>query len=201
MYCEIYTIQEFMQAWFNKDYSKINAEDFSILHSEYLDISGLYLSEDFEKIAYINNLSSRLNYVKLFVSLQRDFMQEFRSPFIRDFEHLKEKYGYVLKWNEDLEDFEEQLQRVEMREIKFGNILNQKIDELSKLRKSNVDDEEAKNVSLKDTRYSFIRMINSLGKIGFKIDKFTTTVEELALMIKQQFEEIEQLENKQLIGR
>ena len=39
-------------------------------------------------------------------------------------------------------------------------------------------------------------MINSLGKIGFNIDKNETTVEELALMLKQQFEENEKLEMK-----
>lgn len=188
---EKYTVNQFRDAWFKGNRTVITDEEFKIVYSEYVDTSGLFLSDDFEKQGLIYNLNQRINYVKMFIRLQRDFIHEFRMPFIKDFQNLKHKYGYVLYWNNDIEDFEKQLQRVEQREIKNGSFMDLKIDELNRARKNkgiSKEDEE----SLDDSRKGFIRMVNSLGKIGFKIDGNVSTVEELALMIKQQFEENEE---------
>jgi len=196
---ENYFIKDFMDAWFDQKYEVLSKEDFQIVHAEYLDTSGLFLSEDFEKKSYINHLSQRINYVKIFVMLQRDFIKEFDMPFVRDFERLKFEYGYVLKWKENKDDFENQLKRIELREIKHNSILEEKIKELNNSRANNhkkeKDDED--DVSLKKSRISFIRMLNSLGKIGYNIDKLKTTVEELAIMIKQQTEEVRDLKSNQ----
>lgn len=182
-----------MEAWFSKNYTNLSEADFKIVYSEYQDASGLFLTEDFEKKSFINHLSQRINYVKLFVRLQREFIAEFEMPFIRDFGKIKEKYGYVVKWKDDIEDFEEQLKKIESREIKNHTFLEEKIKELnesrSKNQKQEKEDEDDEN--LKKSRISFIRMLNSLGKIGYKLEKKTTTVEELSLMIKQQLEESE----------
>lgn len=193
---EKYIVKDFMAAWFDKDYSVISKEDFDIVYAEYQDTSGLFISEDFEKRGYINHLSQRINYVKLFIRLQRDFMRDFDKPFLRSDEilSLKGEYGYNLKWNDDLQDFEEQLKKIESREIKYTSTLEAKIKELNDSRKAiekkvKVEEDDE---SLRKSRLSFIRMLNSLGKIGFKVDKMTTTVEELALMIKQQLEEAEE---------
>lgn len=182
-----------MDAWFEKDYNKVSEEDFKIIYAEYQDASGLFLTDDFEKRSFIHHLSSRISYIKIFLRLERDFIKEFQIPFTRDFENLKLEYGYVLKWNNDLEDFENQLKKIESREIKHHTFLEEKIKEIEDSRKAikkNIKEEEDE-ISLKKSRTSFIRMLNSLSKIGFKIDKKSTTVEELALMVKQQMEEVE----------
>lgn len=195
---EDYVIRDFKNAWFKKDYSKLSEEDFNIVYAEYQDTSGLFLTDDFERQSTIHHLVSRINYVKIFIRLQREFIIDFGSPFIRDFEHFKQEYGYVLRWENDLEDFEDQLKSVERRELKNESYLESKIKELREFREKNqkkervVEDED----SLKKSRISFMRMINSLGKIGFNIDEDKTTVESLALMIKQQMEEVEEYNSK-----
>lgn len=196
-------IKDFKAAWFEKDYSVLNETDFKIVYAEYQDASGLFMTEDFEKQSFIVHLSQRINHVKLFVSLQRDFIHQFEMPFIRDFPNLKEEYGYILKWKNDLDDFENQLQKIEKKEVKHNSFLEGKIKELSNLRSLNKNKEkkEESGDELKKSRLSFIRMINSLGKIGYKIDQEKTTVEELALMIKQQMEEIEDQNNRSQYGR
>lgn len=186
-----------MEAWFDKNYKHMSKKVFSEVYSEYMDTSGLFLSEDFEKQSFIHHLVSRINYVKIFIRLQREFISSFQMPFIRDFELIKNKYGYVLKWdkeNPDVIEFEEQLKKIESREIKHHSFLEEKIKELNELRRKNQEgesDEEKDEEILKKSRRSFIRMLNSLGKIGFNIDKKKTSVEELSLMIKQQTEENE----------
>lgn len=187
---EDYSIQVFMNAWFKKDYSELSEEDFKIVRAEYEDTSGLYLTQDFEQISYINHISQRINYVKLFVKLQRDFIQEFDIPFLRDFPSFKDKYGYNLKWNDDIEDFEKQLKRVESRELKNDSHLKEKLKEFKDSKKNEPVKEVENEDSIQKSRISFIRMLNSLGKIGYKFDKLLTSVEELSLMIKQQLEEI-----------
>lgn len=194
---EKYNIEQFMSAWFDKNYSELPENEFNIVYAEYQDSSGLFMTEDFEKKGYIHHLNSRINYVKLFILLQRQFLLEFDMPFIRDFDTLKEEYGYVLFWRNDVEDFQKQLDKIERREIKHSSLLEEKIKELNDSRIKNqkkqkpIEDSEA----LKNSRISFIRMMNSLGKIGYIINKKTTTVEELSLMIKQQLEEVENLKN------
>lgn len=194
---EKYTVEQFMSAWFSKDYSVLNEEEFTIVYAEYQDTSGLFLTEDFEKQSFIHHLNARINYVKMFVRLQRDFIKEFDIPFIRDFEYFKTEYGHYLIWKGDLKDFKKQLDSVESREVQNTVFLEEKIAELNESRKNKGkvkqnDSEE----TLKKSRESFIRMLNSLGKIGYTLDKKTTTVEELALMVKQQMEEVEESNNK-----
>lgn len=194
------TIENFMSCWFSKDYSNVSEQEFKIIYAQYLDASGLFLTEDFERISLIRHLNQRLNYVKLFIKLQRNYIIEFDKPFLRpdEFETLKQEYGYVLVWREDLVDFENQLKRIESKEIKHNSFLEGKIKELNDSRKD-VDKEikiENDEEKLKKSRISFIRMLNSLGKIGFKLDRKTTFVEELALMIRQQIEDSEEQSNR-----
>lgn len=189
---EDYNIDQFMDAWFKKDYSELSEADFKIVRAEYEDTSGLYLTEDFENISFIHHLKCRLNYVKLFVKLQRDFVEEFDIPFVRDFETLKEKYGYVVNWNQDKDDFEKQLKKIELRERKYESTLLEKVKELSESRiKPKVEAEDNED-SLKKSRISFIRMLNSLEKMGYNLNNNKKSVESLSLMIKQQLEEVEQ---------
>lgn len=195
---ENYNIQQFMNAWFKKDYSELSEEEFKVVYAEYQDTSGLFITEDFERQSYIHHLNSRINYIKILLVLQRRFIVDFGMPFIRDFEYLKLQYGYVLIWDGNIDNFESQLKKIESREIKHTSFLEAKVKELHDSRKENQnksapDDNEE---SLIKSRLSFIRMLNSLGKIGFRVDKKDTSVEELSLMIKQQLEENDSLKNR-----
>lgn len=195
---ERYVIDDFMKAWFDKDYSKMPLDDFKIVYAEYLDTSGLFQSEDFERQSFIHHLNQRIERVKMYIRIQREFISEFDMPYILDFDDFRDKYGYVLKWKKDKEDFEKQLEKVEKREHKNITFLESKIKELNEFRnkKSKNEIPEDDEKSLKKSRHGFIKMLNSLGKMGYEIKRKETYVEELSLMIKQQTEENEQIESQ-----
>lgn len=190
---EDYTIKQFMKAWFKEDYSEISQSEFKLVYDEYIDASGLFVSEDFDKVSYVNFLLNRINSVKIFLELQIKYLEEFEVPNVEKFSFLK-KFGYSLKWNNSCKDFRNQIESIKSKEIKYVTKLNSSIKEIEE--KKEKDKANKKEPSKKDSRNSFIRMLNSLGKNGFRIDNEKTTVEELALMIKQQIEEIEILKSK-----
>lgn len=190
---ENYTIDQFMKAWFKKDYSNIKEDEFNTVYTEYIDTAGLYNSEDFEKVAYIYFLNNRINCIKIGIESHKKFIEEFSVPFIDNFEFFANKLGHILKWRNDKEDFLKQLDLVEVKERVYTSKLELKLDELKKSREKRKNE----NQTEKQTRHSIIRTINSLGKIGYAIDKSKTTVEEFSLMIKQQTEEIEELNSRQ----
>lgn len=181
---EKYTIRQFISAMFNNDRTVMSDEEYDIVYTEYIDVAGLYESDEFNKISYIHFLSNRVNSIKLSIDVQLKFLKEFDVPFINGFTFLK-KFGYIVKWEENKQKFINKLQDIENNEKKFISQLEGKIKDLTDFR-------EKKNKSKKpveQNRGSFIKTLNSLGKIGWKIDNDRTTVEELAWMIKQQTEE------------
>lgn len=184
---EKYNIRSFMAAWFNEDYSFITKEEFQLCYNEYIDTTGLYLSETFEKVTYIHFTLNRINSVKIEIATQRRFILEFGIPYIPHFDFMLEEFGYVLSWTDE-DDFEFQLQKIEAEEKLFISDYEISCKELEDIKKK--ENNEVPQTK-KEQRVSFIRTINSLGKVGFKIDYDKTTVEELAIMIKQQMEDID----------
>lgn len=187
---EKYTISEFMKAWFNQDYSSISKEEFETVYTEYIDMTGLYISEEFEKISYIKFLQSRINSARIFVEFQKKFIDEYAYPYMLSINFPKEKYGYSIRWNGSTADFLNQLESFINSQSTDVVNLDIAISELEKIRQQRPKDKKDK-----PKRESFIRTLNSLGKIGYNIDKNSTTVEELAIMIKQQLEESERIQN------
>lgn len=187
---EDYNIQQFMDAWFKEDRSIMSQEVFDEVFTEYIDIAKLYEDDDFEKVAYIYYLNGRINTVSLFLRLQRMYITNFQVPFFPGFEVVK-THGYYVKWNNNVRQFTDILNNIELKEKKFVSQLEKEIKELSDLR-----EKKGQNNDVKQSRTSFVRTLNSLGKCGFKIDKQQTTVEELAYMIKQQTEENEMLKSR-----
>ncbi len=181
---ENYTVRQFMNAWFKGDRSIITEEEYNNVYLEYIDAAGLYQSEEFERASTIHYYNNRINSIKIAIRLQKDFINNFEIPYLTGIPFFK-KFGHILYWNNDIQDFILQLDKVEKKEKKYISLLEGKIKELI--------DEKAKNNTkehtVKQSRESFIKMLNSLGKIGWKIDNDKTTVEELALMIKQQTED------------
>jgi len=182
-------IRDFMNAWFFEKYDKLSKEDFETVYAEYIDAAELYATEEFDIISSIHYLNTRINAVKLWISLQRQYIAYFGEPYEAGFKFLS-KYGYSVEWENDIDKFEASLKRIELRETKKQFELETKTKALLTLRKNKNHEEETP----KQTREQFIRLLNTLGKLGYKIEKDSTTVEEFALMLKQQFEEQQKID-------
>ena len=181
---ENYTIKEFIDAMFAGKRDVISEEELGIVYSEYIDVAGLYDLDEFNRVAYIQFLNNRINSIRMAIELQRTFLVEFSLPYKPNFSFFK-KYGYTLEWHGHPIDFLMQLKDVEQRERKHIAKLEIKMKELIDERKK----KNTKETTTKEKRGNFIRTLNSLGKVGYKIDNFRTTVEELAYMVKEQMEQ------------
>jgi len=188
MYEEV-TVNQFMRAWFKGERDVLSDEDYATVRQEYLDTAGLYDVDELDRVSYIHFLNNRINSVKIGIRLQREFISHFKEPFKPNFKFFQQK-GHILKWENDLEKFEVLLKKIEKRELKYVAKLEGCLKDMIDKRKKKAEPEE---VDLKAQRENFIRTLNSLGKVGYKIDRDETTVEDLALMIKQQTEEVEYL--------
>lgn len=181
-------INDFMDCWFKKDYSKISEDDFGIIYGEYMDTSGMFATAQFDLVIYIQDLSNRINSINYFIEIQNKFLKEFGVPYVDHFSFV-EKFGHKLIWK-DNETFIKDCKKILLKERKYHTILKTKENQLIEERKKQNNGEV---VTDKQTRQSFIRMLNSLSKIGYNIDRTKTTVEELALMLKQHYEESEKI--------
>lgn len=184
MVADLYTIGQFMDALYKKDRSVIKTEEELLqLKNEYIDIAGLYESEEFDKVQYIYYLNGRINSMKMSIFLQRKFIEDFGMPYTPDFSKFEE-YGHIVIFNGDLVNFEKRLVDIESIEKTYTSELENSLKELSDLRKNKNKEE----VTEQQSRASMIKTINSLGKLGYRISKSETTVEEYSYMIKQESE-------------
>lgn len=182
------TINQFIKAWFKGDRTVMDEPTFQTVYTEYIDTAALYETDEFNQVTYIHYLNNRVNSIKIAIRLQKEFINNFDIPFINDLAFFK-KFGHIVYWNNDKERFLETLDKVENKEKRY-------ISELEKAIKNLKDTRLKKNKgerTVAETRAGFIKTLISLGKIGYKIDRDSTTVEELALMIKQQTEENESI--------
>lgn len=182
-----------MNALYNEDRSIISEEELEIVNTEYIDTAGLYDNDEFDKVTYIHYLNHRVNWIRLSIRLQRDFIEEFDVPYIPELEKFS-KYGHKLYWDKDIEKFLKVLNRIEDKEQKYIDDLeasSKQLIDLRKLKNKEIKPETTK----KQSRGSFVRTLNSLGKLNWKIDSDKTTVEELAYIIKQQSEDNQYLRN------
>lgn len=172
-----------MRAWFKNDYSEISEKIFKVAYSEYIDTSERFANKEFELVSQIHYLNNRINCVKLCIIIQKEFINNFGKPYIPDFGSFK-KFGYTLYWKNNINDFLLALTRIESTEkknvIKLEAAKKKLIEERAKSNSGESSD------LTKESRHDFIKMLNVLGKIGYKIDKDKTTVEELALIIKEE---------------
>lgn len=155
---------------------------FEIIYAEYVDLSGLYVTREFELSGYIDSLEKRLATIKRFVNLQRTFLHEFDVPFLPGFALVK-KYGHRLYWdfnNPDKEAFLKKLEQIQASESRYQAELNKKVNELVEMRKKKI----SKTFTLLESRKQFIMSMNRLQQNKYVIDKEKTSMEEMALMIK-----------------
>jgi hypothetical protein len=188
MIIEEITIESFMKAWFKDDYSELSKENFEIAYTEYIDVSGLSITQEFDLIANIYYLTNRLNVINLAVDLHKSFLEHFDTPYpYEDGYQSLEEYGHYLLWMGDKEQHLQELDRILSSEGVTQAELNGAKKQLEDFRKQASNGEKP---DIKQTREQFLRMITSLQKLGYNIRRKETYVEELALIISQQREEV-----------
>src|SRR6185503_8399747 len=133
MASEKYSVKDFRDAIFDGNRSVISEDEFKLVYNEYIDISELYEKEEFGKTARIHYLNGRINYIKVAIKLQKGFLDNFDMPYIKEFEGFK-KYGHVLRWNRNKDNFLQQLKKVEQREEKYNDEVNNEIKLLYDMR-------------------------------------------------------------------
>ncbi len=184
MYDEI-TVRQFMNALFRNDRSVMNDKQFKTCYDEYVDTTGLYETDIFNKECYIQFLTTRINVIAIGIKLHSDFVEEFGKPYVSQLK-IFNQYGHFPLWKNDKDKFLKDLTRIGKLEKVYISQLEAKVKELEEIKSKNVDD---KPMDINKSRGNFIQTLNSLGKVGYKIEKDNTTVEELAYMIKYQLEE------------
>lgn len=170
----------FIEAWFGNEFERLSYEDFQIVYTEYIDISGMYKSKELELHAYIVYLKNRTLVLKTIVEVQRMCLETFNKPY-EGADELFESFGHKLIWDGNVDKYKIQLDKISSRVRTMSTELKHKEFEYNQLKDARKNNEQP----IVQTRHDFIRMLNTFNKNGFNIDRDKTTVEELALMIKQ----------------
>lgn len=175
---------------------------FEYIYAEYVDLSELFISQEFEMVAYINSLDNRIQFMRRWIELQRKFIFNFKCPYIKSFFMVK-KYGHNVYYDWDQPEqkrndaFLQKLAKMELGEKKNDLMVAKKVDELMALRKKKV----AKIHTILESRKSFISMLNRLRQAHFVIEDDKTSVEDLALMIKDYRDQVEEAKSEKLKKR
>lgn len=151
---------------------------FEIIYAEYIDAAQLFATIEFEKYAYITNLEARIEVVKNFAKLQREFLNQFDVPFLPGL-RMMHQYGYVLQWDGSKEKFLQALDRMLIMDKRYQTELDKANKDLIELRKK----KNKKEHTILQSRREFISMLNRLQQNRFVIDRDKTMIEDLAMMI------------------
>ena len=179
------TVNTFMRCLFKKDYTGV--DDWEELYTSYIDMSGLGDTMQYSLMVTIHNLQVRLSAINAFLDLQEKFFIAFDFPFEPAFKDV-ERFGHRITWDPAYpQQFLDQLQRMENKEKRNVVELDEQMLELKELKETSIYKQKANN------RADFIKMLNTLGKEGYRIDREKTDMETLALMIKQHSEDIDAL--------
>jgi hypothetical protein len=153
---------------------------FELIYAEYADLSGLFITKEFDLTGYINFLETRINVVKKFVELQRLFISHFGEPHTPAF-HLVKKYGHSLYWNHEspnIQLFLEKLNKIPGKEVRYELELKAKKKELLDLHAKKMNQEH----SILESERNFVATIVRLKQAKFDINN-NSPIEEMALAI------------------
>lgn len=175
----ICTVNQFIQGWFEG----VEIENFEDIYSDYIDISGLAETQEYSLLTTIHNLQARLIAIPHYVAVQDETVKIFGKYHPIATERLS-RYGYKMPL--DVKLAPKMLSNVLSKEKRFRYDLQAAEDKLKALKKP-----ESETQDLKKQRRAFIKMLNSLGT-KYRIDRDKTTVEELALMVKESMEQAAQ---------
>ena len=171
------------------------------INTEYLDLSGTFIPE-LSKMKEIKTLECRNQSVHVVLQVLNQSVALLENPVFNNMHDeiietmiealpVLEKNARKLNWNNDIPDFKQQLHRAETGEKRYLQEYNKKLKELEDFRT-----EQSKAKTPSNNRTEFIRLLNELQKFGYRIDKPTTTAEELAIMVKDYTETIERAMDK-----
>lgn len=171
-------IRTFMRCLFNHDYTGVpNWEE---LYTLYVDLSGIAKEGELGMMTAIHNLNIRLVEITGWLEYQQKYFSLTGFPDIDNLDNLR-KYGHRV--TADLKTFEQQLLQVEGKEKK-------NISQMNKLNKELAALQAIKQPETVNARNSFLTMLNVLGKSqGYAINKDSTDMEELSVMIKEHNEQ------------
>lgn len=181
---ENFTVKDLREALFSGDRSVMSEEVFKEVYNEYLDTTQLYEKEEFLKVSRIHYLNGRINFIKIALKLQRGFLENFGVPYLKDLKSF-EKFGHKLFWKGDKWLFLDMCSKIEKREQKYIDEVDNELELLYRMREKKTN----KEFSAKDSRGKFIRTFNSLGKIYHNLS-WNTSIEDYSYMIKQATEEV-----------
>ena len=168
-----------MQGWFEG----VEIENFEDIYSDYIDISGLSETQEYSLLTVIHNLNARLIAVPHYVAVQEETVKIFGKYHPIATERLS-KYGYRMPL--DPINAPKMLSNIISKEKRFRYDLQAAEDKLKALKKPDSEPQD-----IKKQRRAFVKMLNSLGT-KYRIDRDKTTVEELALMVKESMEQAAQ---------
>lgn len=180
---ENYTVREFREALFSNDRSVMDEETFKEVYNEYLDTAELYEKEEFLKVSRIHYLNNRINFIKIALKLQIGFLENFGKPYLKELKSF-EKFGHKIFWKGDKQNFLQQCKKIQERESKYIDEVDNELELLYQMRQKKKD----KEFTAKESRANFIKTFNSLGKIYFHLS-WDTSVEDYSHMIKQATED------------
>lgn len=179
-----------MECLFEKKYDGLDGGDFDKIFTEYVDLSGIGATKEYDLMTAIHNVQSRMIYMAGMIDIQKEFLKNFDMPFVNAFPKFREK-GHRLVWDpENPGLFVQQLQMVETMEKKSKAELDTKMKELTVLKKDGIKPNSS-------GRQDFVKKLNQLNKAGYKIDKDKSDMEELALMIKEHDEQMREMAAEQ----
>lgn len=173
------TIRVFMKCLFNKDYEGIGGvENWEDIYIQYIDTMGICNNGLLEIEVGIHNLEARLMHITGWLEFQSEVFKRTGHPYEPAFADIQ-KYGH----KPTVDDFEAQLTRIESKEKK-------NISHLNRMRKEKEALQKIAQPETVNARNSFLTMLNIISKSqGYKIDKDTTDMEELCIMVRDHNEQ------------
>lgn len=199
------TVKVFMSCLFDSNYLGLvlNGESYTdeeiqaawkVIYTEFVDLSDMINTTEFEMMKTIFYLDCRVKRVKLLVFIQNESLRLLGMPCLKAFENIR-TYGHKLFWDKDSPDkhgFIRQLIAIENKERRYEVELQEKQKEFFGFKKK----QQEGGIPLDQNRKNFIRRINSMKRSGYVIDKNETSSEELALMWKDYDDELQREYNK-----
>jgi hypothetical protein len=183
------TINQYLSCMFDAEYSVLgegaDADTWNSIYLDFIDMSGMAATEEYSLIVTIHNLENRETMLRQLVAITAEAIgitgQVPPNPAAR-----LAHYGHRLP--SDPQVALHTLSGIERKERRYAHDLRAARRRLDALRGTQSTD----NADTKGARRREIQRINALGTI-YRIDRDKTTLEEYALMIREQ-EEIRQQE-------
>ncbi|MDP4264929.1 MAG: hypothetical protein Q8941_20540 [Bacteroidota bacterium] len=189
------SVRLFMRALFEDDRSQI--DNFDAIWTEWVDLSGVSETREKDLLTAIHNIHVRQLVIPEMIQLQLEHLRIFKQPYFEDPDNPENyfkffrKYGHRLSWNDEaakyaveetINDFINQLKRVDTKERQFVPELAGLEKELKELKKEGVKIDG-------NGRKEFIKLLNDVGKYRRNdIDRDKTDVETFAIMVRDFFD-------------